>query len=114
MRELEPPRSCNDCGALPGDRHERACDVARCVSTGQQYWVCPGQEHIYDGRWYGEHEGVCKPSRHDGYYPGVLQCRALNMFTPENSMFGGAEDLNGLSQLITGWDDDRMEYTLRS
>jgi hypothetical protein len=57
--KLEKPKSCHDCGAKPGERHEEGCDVARCTSCGSQRLVCScedGEPEIWTGLWLGVKE----------------------------------------------------------
>ncbi len=43
MKDWESiPAPCNDCSAEVGTSHERGCDVARCMWTGQQRIQCDG------------------------------------------------------------------------
>jgi hypothetical protein len=64
--------NCRQCNAAVGEEHDW-CSIARCKTTGQQLIQCPGEEHEYKGRIYGEHEGECGPNRYDGYWAGYRE-----------------------------------------
>ena len=52
-------RNCNDCGAEPGERHMRDCDVARCTECEGQRLSCgckKGNEDVWTGVWPGYKE----------------------------------------------------------
>ena len=97
----EETKRCPDCQVEPGNRHISGCDVARCRSTGDQHLMCSGEEHEYNGRWYGEHEGPCETDRWTGEWPGVEFCRRMGWYTDRS--FPGLqpgermEDLNRLA-----------------
>jgi len=99
--ELPPLRSCNQCGAEPGERHRDWDDIALCRSTGHQLIQCEGEIHLFKGREYGEHEGECGPDIWDGRYPGITECHQLGLFTRPDSIWGESEDLNALSRLMS-------------
>jgi len=61
--------TCPDCGVAPGRKHAAGCDVARCMSTGQQRIQCDGTDDdgvrhrscgrdIWTGTWPGK--DVCE------------------------------------------------------
>jgi hypothetical protein len=77
MFKLGEPKNCRDCDVAPNTQHDAGCDVARCISTGMQWIQCGGQEHVYKGRYYGEHQGPCEPDVWTGYYPGYEDCIRL-------------------------------------
>lgn len=81
--EYPRPRSCPSCGVLPNCRHLDGCDWARCTNCGSQHFL-----HI------GCEKNNPKPSMHNGYYPGELECYEYEMFTDEDSIWGFGPDLN--------------------
>ncbi len=66
---------CPDCAVAPGVVHDEGCDVARCFATGEQRLVCGGEKHEHNGRWYGEHDGLCGRDVWTGEWPGAAECR---------------------------------------
>lgn len=66
----------------PGQQHDPAgCDVARCAATGEQWIQCPGELHEYNGREYGEHEGVCQPTIWTGQWPGEMEATEFGWYS---------------------------------
>lgn len=114
---VEDNKPCPHCQAEPGERHREWDDIARCRSTGNQLIQCGGEEHEYNGRWYGDHDGPCGPDIWDGEWPGTKQCRELGWFK-EMSIFHTGEkymgaDLNRLISSATGWDPQTERYVLK-
>lgn len=99
VRELGKPQPCPKCEVPPNQPHEDYCDWARCAYTGEQQIQCEG-----------EHDGLCRPHTHDGYYAGELQCYELGLFTDENSFWGIGPDLNTFFTRIIGWDQEAQRY----
>ena len=61
-------KKCPDCGAAVGVSHHQDCDVARCSLCGVQRLSCVHADGDGDGGiWTGE-------------WPGLLECRELNLF----------------------------------
>lgn len=64
-------QNCPDCGVEIGQPHEDGCDVARCLSTGQQRLMCPAPHS-------GFHD--CGQEIWTGLWPGTAECRDLGWF----------------------------------
>ena len=63
----DQPKSCHDCGALPGQVHRDGCDVERCSVCGGQRLMCGCAGHDKGfARW-------------TGWWPGELEARALGV-----------------------------------
>lgn len=111
--------SCPGCGASIGSQHLEGCDVARCVSTGGQFFVCGGQVHEYRGRSYGEHDGSCEPDRWTGLWPGTAEAIEYGWYARFSPGSGwqqttaddpeGAPDLNRVA-VSCHWDPQQQRY----
>ena len=71
-----PLRNCGDCGAKPGELHDRGCDVERCLLCGGQAIGC---ECVYEvngmtGDFEEEHPTLRK-RRHRCHVRGLRQGR---------------------------------------
>lgn len=93
-------RACNQCGTSPGELHREWDDIARCYESGEQLIACSG-----------DHGGPCSPSRWDGEYPGVKQCRGLGLFVVD-PQFGKTEDLNKFASLPKTWSPDSQSWEI--
>lgn len=76
-------KTCPDCGVVPGQRHRKGCDVARCHLCGWQALQCDdhGLENVPSTLWTGE-------------WPGTAECREMGLWRSE-----GVPDLNQLATL---------------
>lgn len=66
--------SCRNCGAEPGQYHQRDCDVERCPFCGHQLITCDCEEKpTLDDRmpWSGE-------------FPGIAECREFGLWAKLN------------------------------
>ena len=61
------PTNCHDCGVAPGQIHKDNCDTERCS-------VCGGQRLVCDCKGHDK-----KFSRWMGWFPGVLEAKAIGM-----------------------------------
>jgi hypothetical protein len=61
--------TCHDCGARPGERHRRDCDVEQCSNCGRQRvsCECPSERKRRRLDWTGQ-------------WPGEEECRELGWF----------------------------------
>lgn len=64
---------------------------------------------MFNGRWYGEHDGPCEPDIWDGEFPGTKACRKYNLYTEPDSIWGLTEDLNKLFSNCS-WDPETESY----
>lgn len=100
------PRSCGDCGAMPGEVHQDGCDVARCLTAGIQRLQCC-EDHdcgteTWSGAWPGEAD--CEVLGWHSYfipYKGWLRCGPGH---PE-----AGPDLNRLA-METEWDPQACRH----
>lgn len=104
---------CTQCVAVIGERHDSDCGIGKCRQTGVQYIQCYGELHEFNGKEYGEHDGLCEPTRWGGEYPGVAECREYNLYTEPDSFWGVTEDLNTLFGYGT-WDKETERMTITS
>jgi len=59
MKEATSERSCPDCAVGLMKKHTEGCDVARCLTTGDQRLCCDCGDckfDIWDGKWPGTNE----------------------------------------------------------
>ena len=99
--------ACHDCGAKPGELHEKGCDVERCLECGGQRISCDCTvEHYPRIPWTGE-------------WPGVAECRAFGWYSKMVRGRGwvrcdkddpeATEDLNRLC-VEAVWDKEEKRY----
>lgn len=119
---LEQVPACPDCAAGIGEAHDDGCDVAVCLTTGEQRIQCDGYEgrlvEADDGHLTYINQGVehdCGQQTWTGYWPGKLECVEFGWWcqdrTSEGLGFvhcapdapGARPDLNRLG-LDTVWD----------
>lgn len=123
-RAERPP--CGDCRVQPGERHDQGCDVARCISTGEQWIQCPGETHQYHGREYGEHAGICLPDIWTGVWPGEMEAIEFGWycyFGPDYGEHGWVRvaasnprarpDLNRINSGECVWSADKQRWLKR-
>ena len=59
--------NCFSCGVVAGKPHKKKCDIERCSECGGQKFGCDCENHDKQfARW-------------TGFWPGELECKALNM-----------------------------------
>lgn len=85
--------TCPDCGATVSKKHERRCDVARCLKTGLQRNSCTAHHRCGADRW-------------DGYWPGWQDCLIFDLTTDT-----GFPDLNRLYAEAT-WDPSSRRWRI--
>lgn len=115
-------KRCRDCGVLPGMQHDQGCDVARCISTGEQWIQCPGEEHEYHGRVYGEHEGLCLPEIWTGTWPGEAEAIEFGWYSYFDHGWvrsgadhpGASPDLNRLHMGECEWSAEHCRWMLKN
>lgn len=93
-------RACPQCAAAPGELHKEWDTIARCYETGEQLVACES-----------EHDNTCWPSRWDGEYPGVKQCRALGMYFTDPRI-GVTEDLNKFAVIPKDWNRETQSWDI--
>lgn len=92
---------CPDCGVDPGVTHLPNCDIEKCSYCGGQCLQCGG---CPDENGKMRHDVAF--ARWTGLYPGVAECRAMNMFAKWPGKDGkwekcGADDPKGTEDLNT-------------
>lgn len=126
MSDLKP---CHDCAARPGQPHDTNCDTARCLVTGMQRLQCysddvyvgPENAHEYEG-YAMDHSGSCGEDIWTGEWPGVEDCRRLDLWCywgPDYGQRGwvkccadhpgATEDLNALV-IQCDWDPVALQW----
>jgi len=91
---------CPQCKAAPGEAHRDWDGIARCFESGEQLIACSQG-----------HPGECSPSVWDGEYPGVKQCRALDLYVVDPE-FGRSEDLNYFAGIPKQWNRESQSWDL--
>jgi hypothetical protein len=112
-------RVCHDCGAMPGEYHQRGCDVERCPRCGGQMLTC-----LACGCAESEKGEPWPPPLDDrmawtGKWPGETQCEEFGWYVKQNPAGGGsipckpheAGALPDINRLYTDAEWDRREKT---
>ena len=124
-------RKCHDCGANPGELHQRWCDTERCPLCGGQALQCfhahncPNCHEAWISTECDRDETVITNDMllpWTGEWPGVMECREFGWY----SYFGppwircekdhpdAHEDLRRLHEGEAEWSRDLKRYVLRS
>ena len=83
LGEDDQPKTCNDCGAEPGEEHQGCCDVERCplCRNGNQAMCC--DIHAYNEERPDDFNPEWENIREvwTGFWPGELEARAMNWWS---------------------------------
>jgi len=122
------PRNCGDCGAKPGELHQRGCDVERCSLCGGQAISC-GCVYTVNGMPYSsleeDHPDIYANGPTDemhakldaevercggrlpwtGQWPGEAECIEFGWLRPD-----GGPDLNRLNAWHAVWSKEQRRW----
>jgi hypothetical protein len=86
--------NCPDCGAAIGEPHRGACEIERCLVTGESRQGCDLAHICVEDVW-------------DGEVPGTAECREYGWWR------GGVPDLMRL-RTAGYWDRDARRWVRRA
>jgi hypothetical protein len=73
---MTAPRSCQDCGANPGESHGDGCDTALCLHTGRQRLSCDVGTAVFGWPETHPHDD-CGSQVWSGAWPGEAECEVF-------------------------------------